>query len=247
MPSRSISAAMPFSFAVQSLPLRVTRRTWPRVDAGEHAVAVELDLVRPVAARRRFGDQRRELGRERVGQRGLDGTGRQRRRGDRRLLRGGARRRSSLRRAGAAAGRARHDAARSPPCCGVAAVAFLAERALPPSWSQRAVPPSMPRPPRAATARCPATRRRCCSRPPGRASSSRSLISSHGSWRSLRARACAPASSRRAASRRRAGTSACRRDSRRRGSPSGCQVPRSQTITSPAPYWFAGIVPSKLP
>ena len=31
-----------------------------------------------------------------------------------------------------------------------------------------------------------------------------------------------------------------------RGSPSGAQVPRSQTITVPAPYWRGGIVPSKL-
>ena len=32
-----------------------------------------------------------------------------------------------------------------------------------------------------------------------------------------------------------------------RGSPTGSQVPRSQTITVPAPYCFGGIVPSKPP
>ena len=78
----------------------------------------------------------------------------------------------------------------------------------------------------------------------GRAHSSFFLNSIHGSCLS-------PGLAIRTSSHRPASFSPCRRNSSlplampSAGSPTGSQVPRSQTITLPAPYCFGGIVPSK--
>ena len=58
---RSTASATAGNCAVQSLPLRLSRRDLPAVEAGEDAVAVELDLVQPLVARRRLVDQRGQL------------------------------------------------------------------------------------------------------------------------------------------------------------------------------------------
>ena len=78
----------------------------------------------------------------------------------------------------------------------------------------------------------------------GRAHSSRFLNSIH--WSCL-----SPGLAMRTSSHRPASFSPCRRKTSlplampSRGSPTGSQVPRSQTMTVPAPYCFGGIVPSK--
>ena len=80
----------------------------------------------------------------------------------------------------------------------------------------------------------------------GRARSSRFLNRSHASCRS-------PGFAMRTSSHRPASFSPCSANtslpaaSPARGSPTGSHVPRSHTITVPAPYCLSGIRPSKLP